>query len=425
MANFFIENVVKYDSSIQRRIVDFNTKQQIHSKGIYQLDDQSYFILIPAYTSIEENATLIEAIKNLQFTQHKSKDGTKVLRSTHYTGPRYSYGNKLHVSNTTWQDDLLKCKATLEHSFLKPINSLLVNQYSDGQYIPYHKDDELCLGEQPVIFSLSLGEQGIMTVKKQTSPTDKIQISLEQGTLLIMLGNFNKDYLHSVNRPSSERFRWNLTFRQILDSPPISTNDPSESTDASSFKDFKDLVISEISALKNQIKELTSLLQSKNQEITRLKSQISDKRQSTNKIAILKCELESKTPTKEDYVNLINKNLKDDKIKVQSEDILSYSDHRSNKGPILLEFKSLSQKVRVSTNIKKSDNFIAKDCLSQIALSLRKRALKLKNLGTFSKVWDYRGDIYVQLSDEDTRHRATHRFLKPLEGPGQVSKPEG
>lgn len=96
-------------------------------------------------------------------------------------------------------------------------NSVLANLYRDGKdSMGCHADDEKELGVNPVIASLSLGEERLFKMHhKKTKQT--LNINPQHGDLLIMSGTCQQYWLHSV--PKTKVFkapRINLTFRKIL-----------------------------------------------------------------------------------------------------------------------------------------------------------------------------------------------------------------
>ncbi len=97
-------------------------------------------------------------------------------------------------------------------------NSVLLNLYRDGQdSMGYHADDEPELGARPVIASLSLGAARAMHLRHRRDralPTQKLV--LEDGDLLVMRGNSQRDWKHAVPKTRMALGpRINLTFRLI------------------------------------------------------------------------------------------------------------------------------------------------------------------------------------------------------------------
>ena len=136
------------------------------------------------------------------------------------------YGNKnysYHYSGTTkkanlWTQELLELKAIIEVKTNQTFNSCLLNLYEDGQQgMSWHSDDETVLGEQTNIASLSLGEQRKFSFKHKTQ-RHTCSIELEAGSLLLMQGDTQLHWLHSLPlNLKSKAPRINLTFRTIVE----------------------------------------------------------------------------------------------------------------------------------------------------------------------------------------------------------------
>ncbi|SDQ89170.1 alpha-ketoglutarate-dependent dioxygenase AlkB [Pseudoxanthomonas sp. CF125] len=97
-------------------------------------------------------------------------------------------------------------------------NSVLANRYRDGRdYMGWHSDNEPALGPHPVIASLSLGATRRFVLKHRHEASRKLELPLAHGSLLVMRGDTQTNYKHSLPRtakPMGERI--NLTFRRIL-----------------------------------------------------------------------------------------------------------------------------------------------------------------------------------------------------------------
>jgi len=96
-------------------------------------------------------------------------------------------------------------------------NSVLANLYRDGRdAMGWHSDDERELGARPVIASLSLGATRRFVLKHRRQPDRKLALELPHGSLLLMSGETQANYRHSLPRtarPVGPRI--NLTFRRI------------------------------------------------------------------------------------------------------------------------------------------------------------------------------------------------------------------
>ncbi|CAN1336553.1 DNA oxidative demethylase ALKBH2 [Linum perenne] len=115
-------------------------------------------------------------------------------------------------------------------------NSLLLNRYKGGNdNVGWHADDEKLYGLTPEIASVSFGCEREFLMKKRPSKSSKEDepvkkrlkksengddhrsFRLKHGSLLVMRGYTQRDWLHSVpKRAKVEATRINLTFRLVL-----------------------------------------------------------------------------------------------------------------------------------------------------------------------------------------------------------------
>ncbi|WP_417805585.1 alpha-ketoglutarate-dependent dioxygenase AlkB family protein [Thalassospira lucentensis] len=96
-----------------------------------------------------------------------------------------------------------------------PFNTVLLNQYRDGRdSVSWHADDEDVLGENPVIASLSFGQERRFHLRHKTTG-DRISIDLPHNSALIMAGETQHYWLHQLPKTARQVGpRINLTFRQ-------------------------------------------------------------------------------------------------------------------------------------------------------------------------------------------------------------------
>jgi len=116
-----------------------------------------------------------------------------------------------------WNAELLALKVLVEKVSGAKFNSCLLNFYHDGsQGMGWHSDDEKMLERQGAIASLSLGAERKFAFKhKQTGLT--VSMVLETGSLLVMKGETQTHWLHSLPKAKSVlQPRINLTFRTIV-----------------------------------------------------------------------------------------------------------------------------------------------------------------------------------------------------------------
>ncbi len=133
---------------------------------------------------------------------------------------QYTYSGLTMVPKE-WTTELQNLRSRCEKAAECRFNSVLANWYRHGQdSMGMHADDEPELGVQPVIASVTLGEGRPFILRhKQTKETARI--NLEHGSLLIMRGDTQRNYLHGINKTTrSIGGRINLTFRYIYPATP-------------------------------------------------------------------------------------------------------------------------------------------------------------------------------------------------------------
>ncbi len=173
-----------------------------------------------------ENATQLMSI--LRTTIDWQQDDITVFGKT-YPQPRLTalYGNNMQpysYSNITmhpqpFTKELKEVKTTIE-ALISPVEftTCLLNLYRDGKDSNgWHSDDEASLGKNPVIASVSLGQERFFHFKHKKDKSLKHKILLTHGSLLIMKGSTQHNWLHQI--PKTSRMigeRINLTFRIIL-----------------------------------------------------------------------------------------------------------------------------------------------------------------------------------------------------------------
>lgn len=106
-------------------------------------------------------------------------------------------------------DEVNEREPTIEY------NGILVNWYKDGsEYIGPHSDDEKDLVDNAPIYSVSLGQERVFRIHPKGKGKYIRDIMMEDGMLIKMCGNMQKEYKHSV--PANKKYpgpRINLTIR--------------------------------------------------------------------------------------------------------------------------------------------------------------------------------------------------------------------
>lgn len=125
--------------------------------------------------------------------------------------------SKVRNEPLPWTSDLLEIASDLYDFTGIRFNSVLLNRYRTGaDSLSWHADDEPELGSAPVIASLSFGATRTFILRMKDDKAMQRAIDLEDGSLLLMKGDTQNVWRHSVpktRRPVGERV--NLTFRVI------------------------------------------------------------------------------------------------------------------------------------------------------------------------------------------------------------------
>ncbi len=187
-----------------------------------QLDlPNSHITYYPNFMSSEIATQYFKIFKE---TISWQQDDIKVFGKV-YAQPRLTafYGNgpiSYSYSNITMQPRpftkaLLEIKQKIEFAIEVEFNSCLLNLYRNGRDSNgWHADDEKELGQDPIIASISLGEERPFHLRYKRNTKVKHKIVLGHGSLLLMKGSTQHHWQHQIpktTKPIKERI--NLTFR--------------------------------------------------------------------------------------------------------------------------------------------------------------------------------------------------------------------
>ena len=133
-------------------------------------------------------------------------------------GKSYTYSGSTFFPSQ-WNDVLLQLKERVENYSEIKFNSVLLNEYPNGEVgMGWHSDDEKELGTDPIIASLSFGANRDFIFKHKTDRSiENVKLHLKSGSLLLMLGSTQHYWKHSLpKRLKVKEPRINLTFRNII-----------------------------------------------------------------------------------------------------------------------------------------------------------------------------------------------------------------
>ena len=132
-------------------------------------------------------------------------------------GKPYSYSNiVMHPHH--WNATLMHIKNEIENVIQVNFTTVLLNLYrNEKDSNGWHADDEKELGKDPIIASLSLGENRTFQLKHNEKKDAKQNLVLNHGSLLLMKEGSQTYYKHQLPKASSsKKNRINLTFRTII-----------------------------------------------------------------------------------------------------------------------------------------------------------------------------------------------------------------
>ena len=180
-------------------------------------------MLFPRFFDIDEaDYYLKELLAQVEWSEQVIKlygKEHKVPRlSAWYADDNKSYEySGLRTVGLPWLTILKEIKNKLRDVCDAPFNSVLVNRYRNGNdSVGWHADDEPELGRNPVIASISFGEERIFHLKHKYDKTLKTSIVLPHGSLLLMQGETQSNWLHQISKSKRNMDeRLNLTFRLV------------------------------------------------------------------------------------------------------------------------------------------------------------------------------------------------------------------
>jgi alkylated DNA repair dioxygenase AlkB len=132
-------------------------------------------------------------------------------------GAGYTYSG-LSLDPLPWTPLLEAIKTVVEEETGCHFNSALLNLYRNNRdSIGFHSDNEPELGKNPTVASVSFGHEREFILKpKWNRPGPTHRIRLASGSLLVMAGETQRNWLHGVEKETAPCGpRVNITFRRI------------------------------------------------------------------------------------------------------------------------------------------------------------------------------------------------------------------
>jgi alkylated DNA repair dioxygenase AlkB len=172
------------------------------------------FVYQPEFLTREEEAALLEIIRELPFTEAQYKQFTARRRTVSYGG-RYDYTrNKLDPAAPI-PEFLMPLREKVARWVSLPAESFvhgLINEYQPGTPLGWHRD----VPDFEVIVGVSLGGHARMRLRpyrpgEKQRREDVIPLELEPRSAYVMRGNARWGWQHCVS-PTKE-LRYSITFR--------------------------------------------------------------------------------------------------------------------------------------------------------------------------------------------------------------------
>ena len=181
-------------------------------------------LLYPAFFAAPEADRLLQELRETTAWRQetiklygKSIDMPRLTAWYGDEGTGYVYSGIRNVP-LPWTPALIEVKRAVEAPSGMIFNSVLLNRYRTGKdSVSWHADDEPEFGERPIIASVSFGGTRLFQLRHKTRKDLKASVELTHGSLLIMRGGTQANWLHQVPKtakPVEERL--NLTFRKVV-----------------------------------------------------------------------------------------------------------------------------------------------------------------------------------------------------------------
>jgi alkylated DNA repair dioxygenase AlkB len=180
--------------------------------------------LIDGFVARDASGPLFEALRaEIPFVQRPIRMMGRTIMQPRLTawigdpGTAYTYSGVLNEP-AAWPPALYALRARASDRAAEAFNSVLCNLYRDGNdSMGFHADAERELGPEPVIASISLGATRRFQLRHRRDSSDRVDLELHDGSLLIMRDTLQQYYRHAVPKQRAiTEPRINLTFRRIL-----------------------------------------------------------------------------------------------------------------------------------------------------------------------------------------------------------------
>lgn len=183
---------------------------------LIELDIPDATVCLLQYNKANAFERLKEETPWEQRTIHVYGREVKQPRLTAFYGEpdaKYAYSGIAH-DPLPWTDLISEMRQDIENLLEHHFNSVLLNYYRSGDdSIGFHADDEPELDH--VIASLSLGSARTLIFRHKEGKYPDVKVEQSDGTLMLMMGQTQENWLHGINKKKVAGERINMTFRTI------------------------------------------------------------------------------------------------------------------------------------------------------------------------------------------------------------------
>ncbi len=132
-------------------------------------------------------------------------------------GKPYGYSG-ITMQPQPWSSTIMFIKNEVEANCNENFTTVLANLYrNEKDSNGWHADNERELGRNPIIASVSFGEERKFQIKHISDNNIKLNLNLNHGSLLLMKEGSQIHYKHQIPKATQpKKSRINLTFRTIL-----------------------------------------------------------------------------------------------------------------------------------------------------------------------------------------------------------------
>ncbi len=210
------------DGSIEETIVEITREVLIETEnGIVYIDRN--WLSGQSFETFDKDNLFRYLRDTVDFKQTKVKVWNKIhdtprLMAFHGNDEvkYHRYSNIKHIVNN-WNNTTLELKERICDELGTPFNSSIIQLYRDRyDYIGYHSDKEITSDFNNIVVGLSLGGTRRFYFKdKETREVIKTEVN--HGDLLVMSGDIQEKYKHSIPKQVGVSPRISITYRILRD----------------------------------------------------------------------------------------------------------------------------------------------------------------------------------------------------------------